>query len=319
MMTSPCDKTKRERQAILWPLITLMIMAILGLAFAHIAHSGALRVDAMICMVDVGVGLITLWVSHVSRKGPDPRYPIGRTGWVPLLNTAKGTLLLAICLNGLADAASALIDGAETVDFRLPALYSVIVLSLEFSNFLYVRRVARQIGSSLLQTEAKEWLGECVSSILIVVAFVTTYALQGTAYGALTDYVDPMLSVLLVGATLPLAISILRRNVSELLLQQADEEDVAVVRKAFDEVLPQFRQHRRHLTVLRIGDKLLVEIVLLLKDDEGFMTIQDVDRLRAQLLGRLRDLHDEIEAKLTLTRAHELFAPPPPMLRAAMA
>ncbi len=318
MMTPTSEKSQREQQGILWPLVTLMFIAVLGIAFAHMANSSALRVDAMVCVVDVGVGMITLWVSHVSRKGPDPRYPIGRMGWVPLLNTAKGTLLLAICLNGVAEAASAIIDGAEPVDFRLPALYSVIVLGLEFSNFLYVRRIARQIGSSLLETEAKEWLGECVSSLLIVAAFGITYALQGGDYGGLTTYVDPILSFLLVGATLPLAVSILRRNVSELLLQQADEEDVAVIRSAVDEELPQFRQHRKHLTVLRIGDKLLVEVVLLLRDDEAFMTIDDVDRLRAQLLGRFRNLRDEIEAKLTLTRAHDLLTVQP-MLRPAMA
>ena len=45
------------------------------------------------------------------------------------------------------------------------------------------------------------------------------------------------------------------------------------------------------------------------------MTIHDVNRLRAQLLAA-RDLRDEIEAKLTLTRAREFLAPQS-MLRAA--
>ena len=181
MMTPSNEKTQREQQGILWPLVTLMLIAVLGIVIAHIANSSALRVDAMVCMVDVGVGLITLWVSYVSRKGPDPRYPIGRMGWVPLLNTAKGTLLLAICLNGVAEAARAVIDGAEPVDFRLPALYSVIVLGLEFSNFLYVRRIARQIGSQIEQL--LDWREAATMAAVLLAVTLVIYAVYDFFFG----------------------------------------------------------------------------------------------------------------------------------------
>lgn len=289
-------------------MASLLVMAGLGVVVAGMANSKALELDALICLIDVGIGAITLWVSRVSRRSRSPQYPVGPVAWVPMLNTAKGVFLAAVCVNGLIDAAALLREPGEPVDFRWPAIYACIILLLEFSNFLYSRHVARKIRSSLLETEAKEWLGECLSSLLIVFAFGVTWALQGGRYDEYTAYVDPLIAILLVAATLPLAISILRRNGAELLLRQARDEDVSTVRDAFDDVFPQFREHAKAFTVLRVGDKLLADIVLLLRDEESRMTIHDVDLLRVQLLRRLRELPDEIEAKLTLTQTQELLA-----------
>lgn len=298
---------RREQAAILWPMGTLLLMAAVGIVLAHIANSKALELDALICFVDVGIGAITLWVARLARQARSARYPIGPVAWVPLLNTAKGLFLLLICVGGLLDAIALLREPDGRVDFRWPAVYALFVVSFEFTNFLYCRRVARQISSSLLETEAKEWLAECFSSLLILFAFGLTWLLQGGPHDGLTAYVDPLLAILLVAATLPLAASILRRNVAELLLCQAGDEDVGAIRAAFDEALPQFRGHAKAFTVLRVGDKLLADIVLLVGDDESRMTIHEADQLRARLLQRLRELPDEIEAKLTLTRATDLI------------
>jgi len=304
---SASEKVRLEQRAIVWPMCTLLIMASLGIYMAGVANSKALELDAMICFIDVGVGAITLWVSRLSRCSRSPQYPVGPVAWVPLLNTAKGAFLILVCGMGLLDAVHLLREPGETVDFRWPAVYACVLFSLEFTNFLYCRHVGRRINSSLLETEAKEWLAESLSSLLIVFAFGVTLAFQGGRFDAYTAYVDPLIAILLVAATLPLAISILRRNGAELLLRQAGDEDVATVRAAFEDVFPQFREHAKAFTVLRVGDKLLADIVLLLRDEESRMTIHDADQLRAQLLRRLRELPDEIEAKLTLTRARELL------------
>ncbi len=306
-----CERSKKMRQeqkAIALPLCTILTMAILGLMFAHLSGSNALEIDALVCCVDAGISLVTLWVAYVSNTGPSPRYPIGRMGWVPLLNTAKGILMLVVCLNGVAEAIDQFMDKPKAVDFALPAAYALIVLSFEYANYCYTRRVARRLRSSLLDTEAKEWLAECLSSALIVGAFGATFLAQGGRYDWITLYVDPVLSILLVTATVPVALSILKRNLFELVLHRADDADESAIRTAFDDLFPQFRQHSKRFTVLRIGDKLLADIVLLVRDEESSMTVQEVDRLYLALKQRLRDLPDEIDAKLTLTRAQELLA-----------
>jgi predicted Co/Zn/Cd cation transporter (cation efflux family) len=305
---SQCEKVRCEQAAITWPLCTLFLMAGLGLFFARLANSKSLELDALICLIDVGISAITLWVSRVSRRSRSSRYPVGPAAWVPLLNTAKGVFLAAICISGLVDAVRIIIEPGAPVDFRWPALYACILFSLEFTNFLYVRYVGRRINSSLLDTEAKEWFAESTSSLLIVFAFVVSWLLQDGPFDAYTAYVDPLVAILLVAATLPLAVSVLRRNVAELLLRQAGDEDVSAVRDVFDDVFPQFRDHAKAFTVLRVGDKLLADIFVLLRDEESRMTIHDADQLRAQLLRRLRELPDEVEAKLTLTRVPELLA-----------
>ncbi len=304
---SAAEKMRLEQAAITWPLCTLFLMAGFGLFLAGFANSKALELDALICLIDVGISVITLWVSRVSRRARSPRYPVGPVAWVPLLNTAKGAFLALVCITALLEAVELLREPGAPVDFRWPALYATVVFLLEFTNFLYVRRVGRRINSSLLETEAKEWFAECLSSLLILAAFAVTWALQGGEYDAYTVFVDPVIAILLVAATLPLAISILRRNGAELLLRQAGDADVSAVRAAFDEVFPQFREHAKAFTVLRVGDKLLADIVLLLRDEESRMTIHDADQLRSQLLRRLHELPDEVDAKLTLTRTRELL------------
>jgi predicted Co/Zn/Cd cation transporter (cation efflux family) len=304
---SAAQKQRREQTAIVWPMCTLLVMAAAGIVLAGISNSKALELDALICLVDVGIGALTLWVSYTSRRRRSARYPVGPVAWVPLLNTAKGAFLLVICVNGLIEAAAELLEPGTAVDFRWPALYAGLLFSLEFNNFLYSRRIARELRSSLLETEAKEWLAESLSSLLILAAFGVTAALQASRYDALTHYVDPVIAILLVAATLPLAVSILKRNVSELLLRQAGEDDVRTVRQAFDEVFPQYREHAKTFTVLRVGDKLIADIILLLRDEESRMTIHEADRLRLQLLSRFNELPDEIEAKLILTQARDLL------------
>ena len=133
----------------------------------------------------------------------------------------------------------------------------MIVLALEFGNFLTCRRIGRQIGSSLLETEAKEWLAECLSSILIVPPLSPPGRCRAPPRRG--DRLRRSDAVGAAGRRHPAAgdqhPAPQRRANS--LLQQADEEDVCGrPGKAFDDVLPQFRQQDKHLTVLRIGDKL---------------------------------------------------------------
>ena len=116
-MTPSSKRRSASSGRFLWPAAAAEFHGILGIAFATSPIPAPLRRrDGCSWSTSASAADHALGLARFAPRAP-PRYPIGRMGWVPLLNAAKGALLLAICLNGLAEAARAVIDGGEEVDF----------------------------------------------------------------------------------------------------------------------------------------------------------------------------------------------------------
>ena len=88
-----------------------------GVAAALATGSGAILLDGLFNLCFAIAGGLTLRVASLLARPDDAEYPFGYLFFEPLINTAKGLLILGVSVFALVDAAVALATGGRAVEF----------------------------------------------------------------------------------------------------------------------------------------------------------------------------------------------------------
>ena len=86
-----------------------------GVVAAVVSGSGAILLDGLFNVCFFATALLTLRVAALLERPDDERYPFGYLFFEPLINPAKGLLILGVSLFALVDAAIALASGGREV------------------------------------------------------------------------------------------------------------------------------------------------------------------------------------------------------------
>lgn len=197
--------------------------ALIGVLVALHAHSLAIWLDALFSLLCAL--MIAFESSLVSRLGePDSRQrPNGLAACEPLLVTLKGLVLMLICLLTAGKSVHSIWQGGHSTQ-ELPLIaYGVFGMLLCGSLSWWLGGMARRLRSPILATEQHYFRFDALISLGVTLAFVISSLLQQTAWSWLAAYIDPMLSLVMVLITLPVALKVSRQGLWELLQLPADQ------------------------------------------------------------------------------------------------
>lgn len=197
--------------------------ALIGVLVALHAHSLAIWLDALFSLLCAL--MIAFESSVVSRLGePDSRQrPNGLAACEPLLVTLKGLVLMLICLLTAGKSVHSIWQGGHSTQ-ELPLIaYGVFGMLLCGSLSWWLGGMARRLRSPILVTEQHYFRFDALISLGVTLAFVISSLLQQTAWSWLAAYIDPMLSLVMVLITLPVALKVSRQGLWELLQLPADQ------------------------------------------------------------------------------------------------
>lgn len=224
-------------------------------------------------------------------KPVSERHPYGYSQFEALFIVLKYSALVAVCLSQLRSNILLIRQGGHLVVVSDVVSFELATLAVCLTIFLILHHYSRKYRSEIIRTELYAWRFDVLSSAGIAAAFLLEIPLSRTKFAWLCPYMDPAIAIVMTCVLLVEPIQEIYRNLRELLLFSAPEEDVAKVRAAAEEELGKFGGRVSFLETVRTGRKTWIEIYV--DSSSDVVSLRDLADATAAIEERLKGVFDQ--------------------------
>lgn len=279
-----------------------------ALAVAWRTGSGAVMLDAAFNLCFFAAALATLRVARLAQRPDDARYPFGYLQFEPLINLAKGLLIIGVGLFALIDSALSILRGGAEVAAGPALAYAVAALAACGATLFVLRRLQRRAASPLIRGDVENWTVNAAISLGMVAAFAIALALEAAGRTGAARLVDPVLVALVVLLTIALPIRLSLANLGGLLMRAPDPAVTAAIEAGLRGALAGLPVAALHVRVQRPGRTTYVLAHAVVAEDEP-VDLARADDLRAAAVAALVPGHAPLVLDLIFTRIRDYAAP----------
>jgi len=272
-----------ERRALWMSVVGALFFAGLGFGFSILTDSEAILLDGFFSLIGFFMGLLSLRVARLVQGPDDRHFHFGYAAFEPMLNMAKGLIILGVCAFAFASALGTALDGGSDIQAGWGVLYAGIATLGCFALAGVQLRVAKTTGSQLVAVDAKSWLIDGLMSFVVAIAFGVAFWLSSTGLAHLVPYVDPGLVMLLTLLMIPIPIRIMARGAGELLKTAPEASVQTEIRSRVGEVLDEAGLDRRVMRMARVGREFWLLIHVLVAADHEIGDVASADRIRERI------------------------------------
>jgi cation diffusion facilitator family transporter len=276
---------RKARAAAWFGLAVNLILALVKLVAGLIGHSIALIADAVNSLGDGPTSGVVIYALGVAQRPPHSEHPYGHSRAESIAALSVAVLIGVSALGIVIEAMRSL-----TTAHPVPPVWTLWIAAgnavVKESMYQYKRRVAARTGSEALVAGAWDHRSDALCSVAVLVG------LAFVRYGGESlIWADEAAAVVVVGFILLASVNLFRRNASQLMDQQAQDEIIAAIRRVAEQTpgvvrVEQIRARRSGLEVLV---DIHIEVVSTLTVMEGHDIGHDV---KARLIGNLTPVSD---------------------------
>ncbi|MGF1681533.1 cation diffusion facilitator family transporter [Photobacterium minamisatsumaniensis] len=295
-----CRKISKERLALKLSLAGTVLLTSLGVGYGLYVGSNAILLDGLFSLLSMGMTGLSLYTAYLVSKPDDKHFQFGYAHIEPLINVVNGLLILITCIFAFISGVKAMLNGGHEIVIEHAMVYAVLSTFCSFSIYFTETYIAKSEQSELVRVDSQEWLIDGILSAAILVGFVIVMILDHYGYSQWNSYIDPILVSTLALAAVALPISVLRRNLREVLLVAPNDS----VQKKVDRVIAKiskqyhFDGYTHHFA--KTGRQYDLEVNILVKDGE-FWTTKRQDQIRGLLWDSLADELGDTWLSVTFT------------------
>jgi predicted Co/Zn/Cd cation transporter (cation efflux family) len=223
-----------------------------------------------------------LLVARLVAKESNQRFQYGYWHLEPLVVALKAAVMMTLVVFGFFGAVQSLLSGGYATRLDAALFYSVLVLMICAGTFFWMWRENARVGSALVAIDIKAWAVSGIITAALLISFLATYAMQGTALAPWIPYVDPAVLALLSLIILPAPFADARaafRDIFGIVPTELDRH-VHAVMDAFVETHG-FARYESYVT--STGRARFIEISVLAPPGMPPKSIEYFDMLRAEI------------------------------------
>ncbi len=219
-------KASEESELFILKLSTLLtiIYAMVGVTIAIICDSMTMMLDGLYGVADTVVSLLAISVVRKVHLPPNDRYHFGYAKYEPFMTAVDGMLIISICTATILSATQDVIHPDPVKNIHLAIGYSFVSIFICSGFGLHMTRVGKRCHSSILRADAQLWMIEGVISLGVFLAFSLSVYLSETSWKGYTEYIDPVMSIILSVFLLFKPITIIRDSFQDLIDASPDKE-----------------------------------------------------------------------------------------------
>jgi cation diffusion facilitator family transporter len=274
-----------EKRALKLNIAANGLFAAGGFGFALSTRSEAILVDGIYSLITLAFAVVSWRVADLVMRPDNERYPFGYVLYEPIVNLFKGLLLFIVAVYAFFSSISALMSGGTPIHTELAFFYALAATAGCASMGVYFRSVAKQTGSALVETDARNWLIDTALSASVAFAFGLSWLLSLGGHTHYLNYVDPIVVTFLAVLILPVPARIIRDNWSQIVARSPADELVAEIEALLEQTAPASRWPEREVRIQQYGRLVSVHVYFVIA--EG--TVQEFDRCRAEIDRALKE------------------------------
>jgi predicted Co/Zn/Cd cation transporter (cation efflux family) len=257
-----------ERKALRVSLASIVILMIWSIVFSEVSDSNIVSLDAGSYAISGIIGLVSLYVSQLVHRNASEDHPLGYYAYVHILNLLRNTMIILICIDGIVESTSDIIDGPKTDSGYLLILYSFGTLFFNCITYYYIQKMTVESKSDILKTEAIEWRIDVFFTLSILLSFIAIYFLKEYNYVVLSNYIDPVVCIIMSIYMAKDPILLFKENIDALSIKSVEPE---LKVKIIDHILktnPRLKEIGSSYRIFRINGILWLDLEMQLGDVE---------------------------------------------------
>ncbi|HVN53581.1 MAG TPA: cation diffusion facilitator family transporter [Anaerolineaceae bacterium] len=271
------EESRLYRNALIVTVAGNVFLAVSKGIVAYLSRSVALYADAANSASDVLYSMLMVLGLWMSQRPPDLSHPQGHSRFEPLVGLA---VAFSMAFAGYEAARASLVrfqTGGLAVEPGLPTLILLVSAAVKAGMFLYIRGIARKLGSPALNVTARDHLSDVLTS---VAAFVGIY---GSKY--IHPLADPIAGFLVAAWIFRAAFGAILENIGFLTGAGADSGLRDRIVQIAAEVPGVTMVH--HTMTDYVGPRLVIDMHI---NVDGEITLNQAHAIADQVIARLEAL-----------------------------
>ena len=297
-----------ERAALTASAVAALALGATGVAVALATGSAAIMLDGLFNLCFFAIALLTLRVATLVARPDDERYPFGYLFFEPLINTAKGLLILGVSLFALVDAVRALASGGGSVAFGPAAVYAAAASLVCAAVAFVVHGVHARTRSPLVGADVDNWKVNAAVSAGVLAGFLIAALLLRFGHAEAAGRVDPGMVVLVVLLSIALPVRMALTGLAALLNRALPPDVVEDMHGLVRAALGDVAVARLWVRAIRPGRTAYV-VVHVLVSPEAVLDLATADRLRGAIIAGLAARHGPVVVDVVFTGVEAYAAP----------
>lgn len=277
-------------------LVTIGV-ALFGIGFGILSSSFSITFDGIYALADASMSLLALTVARLidgyarSREAGgrlQARFSTGFWHLEPIVLGLNGTLLMAVSVYGLINAALSIMRGGHELKFDFAIIYAVVTLCACIAMALYASRANRRLKSDFVALDAKAWIMSGGITAALLIAFSLGAAVDGTRYAWIRPYLDPAVLGLVSLVIIPLPVRTVRQALADILLI-APRDLTEHVRAVAAKVVARHGFLSFRTYIAKVGRGKQIELYFIVPPGLPPQTVEYWDRLRDEIGAEIGD------------------------------
>lgn len=297
-----------ERGALVLSGLAALLLGVAGVTVSVVTGSAAILLDGLFNLCFFATALLTLRVATLVARPDDARYPFGYIFFEPLINTAKGLLILGVSLFAAVDAGLALARGGGDVVLGPAVAYAAGATLVCTGTALALGRALARAPSPLVAADVENWKVNGLVSAGVLTGFLLAGFLVRRGHGDAARLVDPAMVVLVVLLSIAVPIRIAVAGLAALLNRSLPPPVVAEIEALVRRALADLPVAGLWVRAIRPGRTAYV-VVHVLVDPETAPDLATADRLRGAIIAGLAARHGPIVVDVVFTGVEAYAAP----------
>jgi predicted Co/Zn/Cd cation transporter (cation efflux family) len=241
--------------------------------------------------------------------GDTAEFPAGFAFFEPLINGAKGMMVLGASLMAAVGAGQALVAGGRPIVAGPAIGYGLFSTVVCWTVALIARRAGQRSGSPLVQADAMSWQVNALISTGVAAVFASILLMRGTRLEPLAPYVDPVLVLVVVAVSIGVPIRMAWQALLELVNRTPSPELLARVRGTIEAALAELPVRALTVRVIQPGRTRMVMAHVVLPVERSTVDLGRLDAIRDAAHAVLASEHAPVQLDMVFTADPRWGAP----------
>ena len=206
----------QEILALRLSLLLVILFAAGAVLVAMYSDSATMSLEATSAVVDIVVSSLAVFVARKVRAPANHRYQFGYAKYEPLMTTVEGVLMAGVCTAAILYSVRDILHPDPVHHAWFVVVYSAVSFAVSVIFGIWMRRVGKREGSSLVRAEGELRIAEGWLALGVCVAFVVSIALGRIWKLDASAHVDPAVCIVLSLILLKKPFDVLRDSISDL-------------------------------------------------------------------------------------------------------
>ena len=269
-----------------------LLLLIAEIIMAFVSRSQAVIMDCLFDIADIiMLGPFMMLVPLLYQPVTEKR-PYGFSQVESLFLIVKYGALIAITVKLVIDNIRLIMSGGHNINAGAVATFEISMAVLGLVMYFILRHMNKKLSSPTTKSDLCMWRIDSLSTFGVGIAFIIQIILQGTSFGWISPYLDPLIALIMAVTLIREPIVMFAESIKNLILFAPKKEIVDNIRQKAYEALKKYKYDIEFLDIIKTGRKIWIEVYITPEGD--LVSISNLKYAHDEIIEELSKSYDNV-------------------------